>query len=144
MARKKQSRGTCVFCGREMTRGGLSRHLHTCLKRLEAQAAAQGREEDLYHLLVESAEDRDYWLHLEMRSNATLADLDSYLRAIWLECCGHLSAFEIDAVRYTQLFEDGLGWGEERTMNVKMGPASYVRRTPRRTNAWIMATQCRW
>jgi len=28
-----------------------------------------------------------------MRGSATLKDLDGYLRAIWLECCGHLSRF---------------------------------------------------
>jgi len=30
-----------------------------------------------------------------MRGSATLAKLDDYLRAIWLECCGHLSKFTI-------------------------------------------------
>ena len=30
-----------------------------------------------------------------MRGSATLKDLDSYLRAIWLECCGHLSRFSL-------------------------------------------------
>ena len=30
-----------------------------------------------------------------MRGSATLADLDHYLRAIWLECCGHLSRFSV-------------------------------------------------
>jgi hypothetical protein len=120
MTRKKQSRGTCVFCGREMSRGGLSRHLQTCAKRQEAQAAAQGREENIYHLLVESADSPDYWLHLEMRSKATLNDLDKYLRAIWLECCGHLSAFDINGIHYTQVFDDGLGWDNEKSMNVRV------------------------
>ena len=32
---------------------------------------------------------------LEMRGSATLAKLDDYLRAIWLECCGYLSGFTI-------------------------------------------------
>lgn len=30
-----------------------------------------------------------------MKGSATLRDLDRYLRAIWLECCGHLSRFSI-------------------------------------------------
>jgi hypothetical protein len=30
-----------------------------------------------------------------MRGSATLTKLDSYLRTIWLECCGHLSMFTI-------------------------------------------------
>lgn len=123
MARRKQSRGDCAYCGREMTRGGLARHLRTCSKRREAIAAADsklGRSQTLYHLQVQDAWSGYYWLHLEMQGNATLKDLDSYLRAIWLECCGHLSAFEIDNVRYTQLFNGGWSWGVERSMNMKV------------------------
>lgn len=41
-----------------------------------------------------------YWLYLEMPARATLTDLDGFLRDIWLECCGHLSAFDIGTVRY--------------------------------------------
>jgi hypothetical protein len=43
-----------------------------------------------------------YWLHLEASADATLADLDSFLRDIWLECCGHLSLFNIGGQTYTQ------------------------------------------
>ena len=96
MARRKQSQGKCTFCGREMTRGGLTRHLSTCPQRQEAIDAANqkpGKEQVLYHLLVRDAYLPDFWLHLEMNGSATLADLDHYLRAIWLECCGHLSQF---------------------------------------------------
>jgi len=75
----------------------------------------------LYHLQVQDAWGGDYWLHLEMRGNATLQDLDDYLRAIWLECCDHLSAFEIGDVRYTQIFYDGMNIGEERPMIVQVG-----------------------
>ena len=104
MARRKQSRGKCAFCGREMTRGGLVRHLKACPQREEATRAANqepGQEQILYHLQVQDAWRGDFWLHLEMRGSATLADLDHYLRAIWLECCGHLSQFSVG------------GWGGE-------------------------------
>ncbi len=98
MARRKQSRGKCAFCGREMTKGGLTRHLKTCPQRQEAMSAAgqgPGREGTLHHLQAQDAWWGDFWLHLEMRGSATLEDLDRYLRAIWLECCGHLSRFSI-------------------------------------------------
>ena len=98
MTRKKQTRGTCLYCGREMTRGGLSKHLYTCLQRLEAIGAANeqsGTNEQQYHLVVRDAWAGDFWLHIEMSSSSTLEDLDSYLRTIWLECCGHLSRFSI-------------------------------------------------
>jgi len=120
---RAQSRGNCVFCGREFAKGGLSRHLPTCAKRLEAQTEAdhsKRRRQALYHLQVQDAWKGDFWLHLEMRGEATLQELDDYLRAIWLECCGHLSAFEIGEIRYTQVFEDGMSLGEEQPLTVRV------------------------
>jgi hypothetical protein len=34
-----------------------------------------------------------YWLCFAVKPSATLENLDTYLRGIWLECCGHLSEF---------------------------------------------------
>jgi hypothetical protein len=79
-----------------MTRTGLTKHLSSCVHRQEAIAASdakRGSAQALYHLLVQDAWGGDFWLHLEMNGSAQLADLDHYLRAIWLECCGHLSEF---------------------------------------------------
>jgi len=58
----------------------------------------------LYHLQVQDDWGGDFWLHLEMPGKATLEDLDYYLRAIWLECCGHLSQFSLKR------------WGDEISM----------------------------
>ena len=98
MTRRKQTRGRCTYCGRDMTKAGLSRHLQTCAKRQEAIAAAdkkRGKAEPLYHLQVQDAYSGDFWLHVEIRGSATLEDLDNYLRAIWLECCQHMSQFSV-------------------------------------------------
>ena len=35
----------------------------------------------------------DYFLHLLVNANSTFKHLDVFLRGIWLECCGHMSAF---------------------------------------------------
>lgn len=123
MARRKQTRGKCIYCGREMTRSGLIKHLKACPERSQAQAEVESNKErpqPLYHLLVQDAWHGDFWLHLEMRGNATLEDLDYYLRQIWLECCGHLSAFQMGDTRYTQLFDDGMQIGIEKAMDVKV------------------------
>jgi hypothetical protein len=87
-----------------MTKGGLSRHLKSCPQRLEAIEAADGQKqagptERLYHLQVQAAYSPDFWLHVEMTGRATLKALDHYLRAIWLECCGHLSQFSVGGWR---------------------------------------------
>jgi hypothetical protein len=81
-----------------MAKGGLTKHLSTCAQRQVAIRSAldkPGKTEQLYHLQVQDAYLPDFWLHLEMNGTATLTDLDRYLRAIWLECCGHLSQFSI-------------------------------------------------
>jgi hypothetical protein len=73
-------------------------HLRACSQREEAIASAaqkSGKSETLYHLRIEDSWSADFWLDLEMRGSATLQTLDRYLRAIWLECCGHLSRFSI-------------------------------------------------
>ena len=98
MTRRKQTRGQCAFCGRELTRSGMSSHLQTCSARQAAIAEANqgsGQIQELYHLQVQDAWSGDYWLHLEMNGLANLDRLDHYLRAIWLECCGHMSHFSI-------------------------------------------------
>jgi hypothetical protein len=98
MARTPQSRGKCQYCGEETAKSGMSRHLAKCEERAKAiQTANAGNqpEETLWHLRVQDAYAKDFWLDLEMRGPATLQKLDAYLRAIWLECCGHLSKFTV-------------------------------------------------
>lgn len=98
MPNQKQSRGLCTFCQKEMTKGGLSRHLSSCAERqkiIEETANAKEKEQTLYHLQVQDNYSVDFWLHLEVNGLASLKDLDYYLRAIWLECCGHMSQFSI-------------------------------------------------
>lgn len=106
MANRKQSRGKCVYCGHEATKSSMTKHLSSCPKRQEAIAESKrGDEEKLFHLRIQDAYAKDFWLDLEMRGSASLKDLDKYLRAIWLECCGHLSQFG--------------NWGEEIAMSRK-------------------------
>ncbi len=98
MPRKPQSRGKCLYCGQEAAKGGMSKHIAVCAARGRAiQTAEAGPQpvETLWHLRVQDAYSPDFWLDLEMRGSATLDKLDKYLRAIWLECCGHLSKFTV-------------------------------------------------
>jgi hypothetical protein len=93
---RQQSKGACTYCGKQLAKAGMTKHLVTCAQRQEAIAAAEGKKgspEMLYHLRVQDAYRKEFWLDLEMRGSRTLQDLDNYLRAIWLECCGHMSQF---------------------------------------------------
>ena len=134
MAKRKQSQGACAFCGREMTKGGLSRHLRTCPQRQEAVKAAEGSKkagpkQRLYHLQIQDAWSSTFWLHLEMNGTATLEALDWYLRAIWLECCGHLSQFSVggwggDEIAMSRKIEHVLRSGVELTHIYDFGTSS--------------------
>lgn len=94
----KATHGACAYCGRELTRIGMARHLKACPARKKAIAAADvkpGKSVPLVHLQVQDAWGGDYWLQLEVTATTPLEELDAYLRAIWLECCGHMSQFSV-------------------------------------------------
>lgn len=98
MPRGKQSKGKCSYCGQEMIKSKMVKHLDVCPQRQELIATVKHkkeRNEILYQLWVQDAWRIKFWLVLEMRGSATLKDLDNYLRAIWLECCGHMSRFSL-------------------------------------------------
>jgi predicted RNA-binding Zn-ribbon protein involved in translation (DUF1610 family) len=99
------SRGTCTFCHAHYTKTGMKRHLETCQQRTSrsehTEISGPGQAGKTFLLLVE--EQRPpvfYWMYLALTTDTTLATLDQFLRDIWLECCGHLSAFEIAGTRY--------------------------------------------
>jgi hypothetical protein len=105
MANQKQTKGNCAFCQKELAKGGVSKHLATCASRKAAIAKAEagkGKPETLFHLRVQDAYRKEFWLDLEMRGSKSLLHLDDYLRSIWLECCGHMSEFLLGGGRFAQ------------------------------------------
>ena len=106
MPRRPENPGTCAWCGTVITRRMVSKHLDKCpqwQEVLQAAAASSRPLETLWHLRVQDASVSDFWLDLEMVGSASLTRLDKYLRAIWLECCGHLSEFTIGGWGGTEL-----------------------------------------
>src|SRR5216683_185356 len=57
-------------------------------------------------------------MHLELPAEATLQTLDTFLRRTWLECCGHLSKFEIAGVSYASYPDPEFG---DKSMRVQVG-----------------------
>lgn len=122
MATRRISRGTCYFCKKTFAKSGMGRHLRACAARKETDAKMEtviARHTRLFHLVADGY--RDWWLHLEMPVDATLSDLDHFLRAIWLECCGHLSAFQIMGLNYDS--HPDMAWGHADSMDVALGEA---------------------
>ena len=119
---RQTSKGTCSFCHGEFSKSAMSRHLEACEQRAIAEAKAGGRQQTRkFHLVVEGRDLPVYWMHLEVPASTTLATLDRFLRDTWLECCGHLSAFEIGGIRYAVDAGMDDGWGmDEKSMRVRL------------------------
>ncbi len=116
---RETSKGICTFCHTEYSKSGMNRHLETCKQRATIEAAREelpkGHTTPHFHVQVEGRYLPMYWMHLDIPASATLETLDQFLRDIWLECCGHLSAFEIEGVRYTTSTEMyDAGWGRPK------------------------------
>lgn len=78
-----QQKGYCYCCGVELGKTAMKNHI------LKEHAAGT---EKCCLVRIEGM-DKNYWLYVDMPLRATLNSLDRFLRRIWLECCGHMSAF---------------------------------------------------
>ncbi len=113
MARKGPAlEGKCGSCGGVFGKAAITRHLKSCRQKQAAPETARKASKKItaFHLLVEGRDLPEYWMHLEMRADASLEVLDRFLRDTWLECCGHMSAFEIDHRTYSVMpmdFDEG-------------------------------------
>lgn len=116
------SQGTCQRCGMSTSKNEMLDHLTECTARSGGQ---NGQQESLYRLRIENRYGGSYWLDLELSAEAPLAQLDQFLRRIWLECCtGHTSAFEIDDTHYVAPFNERLAiLPSERSMEVPLRDA---------------------
>lgn len=84
--------GKCELCGIVDSQSALAAHLVSCVEKHNGI----GTPEPAVLIQFEGEEDPQYWLMVEARANATFQHLDTFLRKIWLECCGHMSTFRKD------------------------------------------------
>jgi len=114
------TKGICQLCHTVLSKSGMTRHLATCLqKEADTTNAKKAKKTTkLLHLQVEGRDQPQYWMHLELPADATLQTLDDFLRTTWLECCGHLSKFEIGGVSYSSYPDPEFG---DKSMRVKAG-----------------------
>ena len=113
-------KGRCNLCATVTPKAAMGRHLERCLA---AHSVGQGTGDGLFLLRVEGSQAPFYWLDLEAQSVARLSDLDRFLRHIWLECCGHCSAFEIGSTMYTKAFVGSLRRDRQRSLHVTLREA---------------------
>ena len=118
----KRTKGKCKYCGKEYTFSYMNKHLPVCEERQKKWAEETGgKKTGYFELAIYPKYNREHWLYVEIKETALLKDLDQFLRDIWLECCGHLSAFDINGVRYDVMPQDDFFWGEPaKSMNYKL------------------------
>lgn len=118
--KKQISQGKCALCGKVVSRSGMTKHLKSCIKKKASEKAGRKKGAKAFHLVVEGQYLPEYWMHLEAPVEMTLEDLDEFLRFIWLECCGHLSAFIIQDLEFvSRPFEDFPIDGEKMSIKLR-------------------------
>jgi hypothetical protein len=126
-----KSEGVCRFCEQTFSGQAIGRHLLACKTKIaqDTEEAAKGKKHKILHLRISGG--KYYWLNIEMPASATLLELDDFLRAIWVECCDHLSAFTIHGIEYQD--SRGAGdfggiWGTgSQSLNKKLGDVLRVK-----------------
>jgi hypothetical protein len=114
------SPGTCTLCGTAVTKRTAARHLNACAPTHDGSSGPSGR---VLRFRVQARGGGPWWLDVEARASTALASLDTLLRDLWLECCGHLSEFEVGAYRYVGGGGPPSPFGRdpsERTMSAKL------------------------
>jgi hypothetical protein len=102
----------------------MTRHLAVCAP---AHDVAEAAPAEFVRLRVEAPGTPLYWLDVEIDAGARLPVLDRFLRDVWLECCGHMSAFTIGGVRYEVRADrsfDPVGGPRSRSMNTRLDEAA--------------------
>ncbi len=102
------SKGICRICNKDFSGKHIKKHIIDCLKNSKGAKDA--------FLIKASA--GPFWVYFSGLKNKKLSDIDDFLRDVWLECCGHLSAFEIGKTRYCS--DDSELEPNEKSMNVKI------------------------
>jgi hypothetical protein len=117
---RETTKGTCSFCRGMFSKGTITRHLASCQQRAsQADAGSQKQKKaKVFHLVVDGRDNPQYWMHINVPAEATLTTLDEFLRKIWVECCGHLSNFELTGTTYASYPDSEFG---DKSMRIPVG-----------------------
>ena len=100
MEKELKSEGKCIYCNQMVAKAAITKHLAKHLQDLEKEHKTT---ETAFHVKIQVQE---MFLNLLVSSDAQLVDLDDFLRAIWLECCGHMSSFRQKGKEYDINWDD--------------------------------------
>ncbi len=84
-----KSEGICSYCKKTFSGRAMAKHLEACVERNKQTEVGKG------NVFLIKASCGPYWVYFEANTDSALKNIDDFLRDLWLECCGHLSAFTI-------------------------------------------------
>lgn len=118
-------KGKCFYCNEELSERTVKRHVKGCKGRKEkineAMESSKKTKSQYVLSIVPQYGSKEYCLYIAIDIDSTLKNLDSFLRDIWLECCGHLSSFIIGDVNYdSSVDEDSEVFSNDETMDFKL------------------------
>lgn len=113
-------KGKCSYCNGVFSRTEMGKHLDACEPRIEKHKSgiASSDDENYFGILAEGFELPEYWMYIDIPVSTSLKVLDGFLRDTWLECCGHLSSFEIAGEIYASNPVKSEG---DKSMSAKLG-----------------------
>ncbi len=89
MEKELMSEGKCMYCNATIVQKEMPKHLAAHLA-AEEKADSGKSVKTFCHIEVEAG---GMFLHLLVKGTGKMEVIDDFLREIWLECCGHMSAF---------------------------------------------------
>lgn len=102
---KIKTQGKCLNCGEICNPAKASAHLLKCTTQLPV--SSRFMTEGFLVRVSGTGQPNLYWMFIAIPKDASLSQLDQFLRDIWLECCGHLSEFTIGGRSYMSHTESG-------------------------------------
>ena len=105
-AEATNSPGWCHLCGDTFLADEAKAHIETCITQtVEKKYIIRDFDERYARsspvMIWVRSEELRHWMMLVMQPTTSLRQLDQFLRNQWLECCGHMSHFEIGKVHYS-------------------------------------------
>ena len=108
MMEVERTRGQCRICGKSFAKAGMTRHVRACRGKLAGAGVA-----DRLLVALGARYLPSYWLVVQVAPTATWGDLDGFLRRIWVECCGHLSCFELGGTTFADDVDGAAEWADD-------------------------------
>lgn len=109
-----KTNGVCVICGESIAKRSALKHIDSCFL---ANNDMKSNGNRAFVIRVTDDGPGVFWIYFSVPATSTLEEVDQYIRDLWLECCGHLSMFEMRGERYYAYPDPDYG---DKSMKVRL------------------------